>query len=447
MTPLLPPATDLPVGAQCGTLVAGAVRLVAEYPADIEAISRELAGLPCVVLPVSDWRAQPAACSLRLLRPCWVILSVHDHGNAGLDPSWRPLPHGLLWRFRGAEGYRSDRLVARFHAAGLMEIPGHQGAVQRRRPPRPHLIILADRLPDPPAAGQDALGLLAAFTRIETVELTLGDLTATVQTHPGLRLTAFTDGRVPSLLATAGCTPAGVRTWFMEPEQNDASPLIASRPAVCLDHGAGHGRFHVTGSVATALDLDWEVRLDASRRSLHLTHLLTNRAGSARTIAVWSLAVGCEPLAMRAMLWRDPGSTAPARRIRPPGPTGRYRVHFEDLTPGLPGVDDQPEWLTLTPQLGTDPLKAGLRAHAGVAALVRGDQALVSRVLAPPPGDFPEGGHNLTAYSSEDILEIEHVGPLLPLPPGGCVRLDQELRLADLRIVPLTGLPDLFADG
>ncbi len=425
------PPVDLPGYLVADRLRAGVQRLHGPNPTTIESLSPALDGLTCLVPALGDWFSAAPGYAFTLAQPTWVLLAVHQLGESGLDDGWQSLQHGLVWRFSGGMRFHGDRIRARLMPAGRVEIPGHAGRSPRGWHARPHLVLLAAQLPEAPASGEDRDALLAHATRVETMELADGGLTACIQTRPALRLTRFSDGDSPSLLAPTEMDPSGVRTWFMEPGQTERSPLIANRQASCSNHGPAQADLTTGMEPSTGLELLWQVRLDSQSRTLRLRHGLRNHAAQVRTVALWPLVAGAGPQRMHTVLLGEADGSSVAGGIFPP----LVEAHEEHLRGRdlhrLAGVHPGRQGLVLdgAAMTGTPWLKAGLRARDGIAALADGNWALRSQVTAADVGPYPEGDRNLTTYRSDHIIEIEHVGPLVAVAPGATIWLDQILSM------------------
>lgn len=410
--------------------ILGMHRFRGDFCPTIGAATPSLIGLPCLAPEAGDFRQQVVASILLLERDCWVLLAVSEFGEPAHIPGWQDLPHGLVWRIPGTMRIRADRLVARRCVAGPVEIPGNSSRSPRGFWSRPHLILLADELPAPPGPGEDGAALLAEATRVEAIELHAGDLHATVQIRPCLRLSAFRRDGMPSLIATGDRDPSGLRTWFMAPAQDDRSPLIGLRPARRVDGDAARCVVTTGREPICGLEVIWEVGLDAAGDRLRLRQGLRNHGTEPLRLACWSILVGANPERMKALLLRGPDSTRPALRLH--APDHELGTNFS-LSPGPwpgSGVHDLPEGLAVDPPQPAERshIKVGLRSHEGLCALIDGDTVLMSRVAAEEPGPYPEGDLNLTSYRSRDIIEVEHVGPLTLCGPGETLWLEQELR-------------------
>jgi hypothetical protein len=435
------PILELPDRALLQQLHVGMPRVASVQLTTVHAASACLLGLPCIVPPSGHWKQAAEPWSFRLGRPAWVLLSVQPLQEAGLDASWQPLPYGVVWRFAASARFHGDRLFAKRFDAGIVPVPGHAGRSPSGLRARPHLVLVATDLPAP-APGQDVSALLADAQRIETAELSAGTLQATVQLRPALRLTAFHDGDKPRLLAPASSDPAGIRTWFMEPFQNARSGLPAARPARILERGPSRLLATTDIEPVTELELLWDVQVEPHR--LLLRHGLRNHANATRRLALWPLIAGSEPLGMHSVLARSPLIDASIMSVRSSShdPQVESEPIVEPLMPDTVGTRDLASGLLVDGALRANrgPLKAGLRSPNGIAALIRGRTAVVSRVMADDAGPYPEGGLNLTTFHSATLIEIEHVGPLLDLGPGAGTWLEQDIRLLDL---PDHGIADL----
>jgi hypothetical protein len=428
-------STNPTTGLHWQVLTTGLPRLVAPYAVLIEAASAPLLGLECLIPPAGDWRAPGQDWTLDLEHPSWVLVAVHDLDGHGLDDSWRELPHGLVWRFVTSSRFHSDRIFIRHCSAGPLVIPAHPGRSPRGFFARPHLVLRCASPPPDPTAGDDRAALLTAATRGESLDLADGPLAATVQYRPNLRISSFTDGGLDNLLAPLEARASGIRTWFMEPCQQECSPYPACRAARCTAHDARSASLRTDPEPVSGLALLWEVRLDASTRTLHLRHGLRNHGSTTRRLAAWTLIAGLSSPRMHALLLRDPGSNAPALRVHAhDGSDTANPIRAEPVIWDIPGVHDLPDAMHLDGPALVDQaeLKVGLRATDGRAALVLDDTVLLSQVDATAAGPYPEGDLNLTTFRSADILEIEHVGPLSDVAPGATLWLEQTVRLRRL---------------
>ena len=400
----------------------------------ILSVSPGLLGLPCLVPDAGDFAVQVPASTLHLERDAWVLLSVAEFGPPAELPGWQDLPHGMVWRIPGTMRIRADRVVARRCAAGTVVIPGNTSRSPRGFWSRPHLILLAEALPAPPAVGEDRAALLAEATRVESIELRSGSLRATVQTRPCLRLSAFSRDGHPSLIAPGDREPGGIRTWFMAPSQDRRSPLIGLLTASPISVATEACSLTTGIETETGLEVLWEVRLDGGRDRLLLRQGLRNHGPQTMRLAVWSILAGATPASTAALLLRGPGSTRPALRLHSADPeTGAPFATTAGPWPET-GIADDSAALNIAAAGLAPPghIKVGLRSAEGLCALIDGDDAVLSQVAAEHQGPYPEGDLNLTSYRNRDAIEIEHVGPLIEIAQGETAWMDQELRTVRL---------------
>jgi len=238
--------------------------------------------------------------------------------------------------------------------------------------------------------------------------------------------------RVVSFRLTGGDSPLrtsvadpffGVRTWFLEPVQTETSPLPALQPAEAEVQPDGRLRLVAAVDPTSRLQVMQEITLDPARPILRIRHRLVNHDVRMRRLAAWAISVvphagvGVTPWAVaadtvRALLtWSGMHPGDPAIRL------GKRAL----------GVD-----FRLPPTCGW--LKVGTNTDAGWVAYLWSGGALRSSVPYEPAREYPEGGGSVTLYSSgrtqdEGFCEIENVGPLTDVPPGGAVELMQTLEL------------------
>jgi hypothetical protein len=65
-----------------------------------------------------------------------------------------------------------------------------------------------------------------------------------------------------------------------------------------------------------------------------------------------------------------------------------------------------------------DESKIGVDSAQGWAAYLVNDTLFLKR-FSHPAGEYPDGGATIEVYSNHDFLELEHLGPLTTIKPGG----------------------------
>ena len=215
----------------------------------------------------------------------------------------------------------------------------------------------------------------------------------------------------------------GVRSWFMEPAQNEDSGLPSARPAEVQILTPLSARLTAAPEEKSGLQLTIEVALDAARPSLTIRHGFRNLRGGTRRLAVWAImAMPHEGLALAA--WAKGAMTA------------RSLMFF-------PGTDPAEPCLRLGQEaLGVDfgvaskggQLKVGTNSDVGWVGYTWRGQAMQSRVAHVEGAEYPEGGATVTFYTcgqrmDEGFSEVEHVGPLTDVAPGETLWLEQAIAL------------------
>ncbi len=164
---------------------------------------------------------------------------------------------------------------------------------------------------------------------------------------------------------------------------------------------------------ATGIQKEIELTLDPGQPHVRVVHRLINRGPWDVTLAPWALSV------------MAPGG----RLVVPQEP---YRAHTEHLLPARPLVlwhytdMSDPRWswgrrfirLRQDPERDT-PQKLGLLNRQGWAAYLLDGQAFVKRFPAVDGAAYPDHGCNFETFTNAEMLEVESIGPLGPLPAGG----------------------------
>ncbi len=165
----------------------------------------------------------------------------------------------------------------------------------------------------------------------------------------------------------------------------------------------------------TGIQKEIEIALHPEEPRVQVVHRLTNQNLWPVELAPWALSV----------------MAAGGRCIVPQEP---FRPHTEDLLPARPLVlwsytdmaDPRWTWGTKYVQLRQDPLnnkpqKIGVRNTPGWAAYQLGEDLFIKTFPFDPSARYADFGCNNEIFTNEVILEIESLGPLAGLPPGGSV--------------------------
>ena len=175
------------------------------------------------------------------------------------------------------------------------------------------------------------------------------------------------------------------------------------------------------------LEKEMMVTLDRSAPRVMVRHRITNRGPWAVELAPWSISV------------MAPGGRAIL-------PHAEYRPHPDSLNPAGPLVlwhytdmsDSRWNWGRRYIQLRQDPAatsaqKVGFLNTKGWAAYVLEGDAFVTRFPCIPDARYPDYGCNIQTFTNSEMLEMETLGPISRIEPGGFVDHDEiwELRHAD----------------
>ncbi len=179
------------------------------------------------------------------------------------------------------------------------------------------------------------------------------------------------------------------------------------------------GAIRLTGRVEqpTGLVRSMRLRLLPDRAALELRHELRNVADAVVELAPWSITQ--LPLGGTVLL-PQPAAT-PGHHVRP----NRTLVLWPYTSWEDPRFKPRDGLLTLDAQAGPS-YKLGTFDDAGWVAYVRDGLVLVRRLEPRPGRAHPDLGCNVEVFVGGRFLELELLGPLTDLAPGGTVSLVEE---------------------
>jgi len=160
------------------------------------------------------------------------------------------------------------------------------------------------------------------------------------------------------------------------------------------------------------IEKELRITLSPAARQVRLDHRLINRNPWAVELAVWAL-------------------TAMAPGGRAIYPLDDYIPHPDVLVPARPLVlwhftdmsDPRWTWGRKYIQLRHEPVptkqKVGMLNAKGWAAYLRDGDALIKRYPYLPGATYADMGCNTETYTDTDVLEVETLGPLTRIEPGG----------------------------
>ncbi len=248
----------------------------------------------------------------------------------------------------------------------------------------------------------------------------LVDLVVTADVGPRVIRFGFVGGENqfwedPDLL---GCTGGdqwvnygGHRLWHA-PEVQPRTYAPDNDP-VRVDERDGTACFIQPIEPTTGIQKSLEIRLEPDAAAVQVTHRLHNTNLWPVTLAPWAISV------------MAPGGTG-VLPLPPRGP------HAQNLQPNTRLVlwaytdmeDPRWTWGTRYVLLRQDrervtEQKAGAYVPRGWVAYARAGTLFVTTVTPVPGADYPDLGANVELFTNSQMLEVETLGPLANLEPGG----------------------------
>ena len=175
-----------------------------------------------------------------------------------------------------------------------------------------------------------------------------------------------------------------------------------------------------------------EVSLDPERAKVRVVHRLTNVVDEAQEVAAWMLSVmeagGIEIIPQPPMKPHPgfgPGDFTADRTL--------VMWPFTDLSDGRYYFG--PKFITVKQHESLGATKIGLNHSAGWVGYYLDGTLFVKRFSLDAKATYPDRNCNFETFTNEDILEIETLGPLTKLAPGGVLEAIEEWEL-------FTGIPE-----
>ena len=252
------------------------------------------------------------------------------------------------------------------------------------------------------------------------VELVSGRFRIAITTEVGPRVIGgFIDGS-DNIFRVLPLKPYNAETnWFLygghrfwhSPEADPRTYAPDNGPVTVRQLKDGAVDFANTPEPSTGIEKS--IRIKAlGRNRFRLTHTLVNRNPWAVELAPWALSVMALGGTAVIPLHRDPDASPYAfDRALNLWPYSEYTDRR--LTLGR-------EFITLKQNpKAKAPIKIGVNCAAGWAAYVNGGVAFVKRFKYGARATYPDNGSNVESYSCGEFLEVETLGPLVRLAPGG----------------------------
>ena len=219
----------------------------------------------------------------------------------------------------------------------------------------------------------------------------------------------------------------GHRLW-VAPEDLVKTYAPDSVPPSYSDEGGRH-------TFETAVDpygITKRVEIQAGENgSFRIRHTVTNRGTEPKVAAAWGITVmetGGEALIPQSPVIPHTDRLLP---VRPIALWGYVRMSDSRYTWG-------DEVVRLRHDAAKGPTKIGSFVSQGIAAYANHGNTFVKRFAAVEGASYPDFGCNFETFAREDMLEVESLGPLMSLAPGGSTTLDETWYLL-LNETPPTG--------
>lgn len=247
--------------------------------------------------------------------------------------------------------------------------------------------------------------------------------------RPGGRNPIHHDFAAPAL-ATGWHMRGGHRLWHA-PEAMPRTYQPDNAP-VTVSPLPGGWRFSAPAETATGLQKELDIFLHPAAAQARLVHRLTNHTLWPVEVAAWALTVMAQ--GGTAFIPLPPKRGHSADTLLPTFNLALWS--YTDLT------DPRWRWGQTTIQLRQDPnrhqaQKLGAWVEAGWVAYQLAEVVFVKYFEARPQVTYPDRGCNFETYTDGGILELETLGPLTTLPPGGALEHVEHWQLLE-DLPPLT---------
>jgi hypothetical protein len=227
----------------------------------------------------------------------------------------------------------------------------------------------------------------------------------------------------------------GHRLW-LAPEAKPRAYYPDSRPVQATEQGKTLRLIQATEST-NGIQKEIEITLAPTGSHVTLVHKLTNHNLWDVELAPWCLTVMAPK--GRAIFPQEPYSPHPDIPDFP-GQVIDKRFFLPVRTMVLWSYTNlqDPRWVFTSKYLilkqdpaATKPLKIGLSNEQSWGAYLRDGHLFVKRVQYRKGATYPDHGCNFETFTNPSMLELESLGPLAKLPPGGSVTHREDWHLFD----------------
>jgi hypothetical protein len=198
----------------------------------------------------------------------------------------------------------------------------------------------------------------------------------------------------------------GHRLWIA-PEENPKTMHSDNQP---VDHREEDGS-HILTAPTEKWFAQKELRVKVEGEAIRIEHRIYNRGVYPLELAPWALtvmAIGGTCLFPQSEFIAHSDKVLPARPL--------VLWHYTDMS--------DPRWTwgktvtRLEQHTDRGPQKLGAFVEQGYAAYANHGNLFLKRFDAEPEFEYPDYGCNFEAFTRQDMLEVETLGPLESIPPG-----------------------------
>lgn len=202
----------------------------------------------------------------------------------------------------------------------------------------------------------------------------------------------------------------GHRLW-LAPERRPFTYFPDNAPVAWTQVDDRTVRFTPPAEAVNGLQKELEVTLAEQGTDVTVVHRVTRTAGEAETLALWGLTVmapGGEAIVPQPPPGEHPRDLLPNRRliVWPYTNLADPRWHWDERFATVRQAADAP------------PFKVGLAHRGGWAGYRLRDQLFVKTVDWRGEAAYADDGCNLEIFTNGLMLELESLGPLVPLAVG-----------------------------
>ena len=308
-----------------------------------------------------------------------------------------------------------------------------------RRLPTTAALLATALMTGSPAAGAAEQRKTVAVEKVESrgwpnnLRISNGDAELIVTLDVGPRVLSYrlADGKNVFKEYAEQLGKAGESEWMIRgghrlwagPEDTTRTYALDNGPVKSRELGLLHVRLTPAAEAQFGLQKEIDVKLEEVGSRVTVTHRITNIGRAPTELAAWALTVmapgGVEVIPLPPKL-PHPGSPKNAKSPADFAPNQLYVAWpYTDFGDGRWSFGSKSITLRQDAKLG--PTKLGLAHRPGVVGYLNGGTLFVKRFGYQDGATYPDRGCNFETFTSQDMVEIETLGPLSRLAPGQAV--------------------------